>query len=282
MPVAHLNDTELFYVEVGEGVPCLVMHGGLGGDHSSLHPWLDPLGDVMRLVYYDHRGNGRSGRPRSESITFEQLCADADALREHLGFEEIAVLGYSFGGFVALEYALRYPERISHLILLDTAPTFDYEEEIEANARRKGATQEQLEALDASAEDEGESWRLWKVIEPLYFCTFDADLAERVMGKTVISVEAADAGDAIIEGWDLTPRLGEISAPTLILVGRDDFVCPPSQAKIMHEGIPNSELAVFENSGHFTHVEEPEAFFDAVRGWLRRSSGALLTRERGR
>jgi proline iminopeptidase len=282
MPVAHLNDTELFYLEVGEGLPCLVMHGGLGGDHSSLHPWLDPLGDVMRLVYYDHRGNGRSGRPRSESITFEQLCADADALREHLGFEEIAVLGYSFGGFVALEYALRYPERISHLILLDTAPTFDYEEEIEANARRKGATQEQLEALDASAEDEGESWRLWKVIEPLYFCTFDADLAERVMGKTVISVEAADAGDAIIEGWDLTPRLGEISAPTLILVGRDDFVCPPSQAKIMHEGIPNSELAVFENSGHFTHVEEPEAFFDAVRGWLRRSSGALLTRERGR
>jgi proline iminopeptidase len=282
MPVAHLNDTELFYVEVGEGLPCLVMHGGLGGDHSSLHPWLDPLGDVMRLVYYDHRGNGRSGRPRSESITFEQLCADADALREHLGFEEIAVLGYSFGGFVALEYALRYPERISHLILLDTAPTFDYEEEIQANARRKGATQEQLEALDASAEDEGESWRLWKVIEPLYFCTFDADLAERVMGKTVISVEAADAGDAIIEGWDLTPRLGEVSAPTLILVGRDDFVCPPSQAKIMHEGIPNSELAVFENSGHFTHVEEPEAFFDAVRGWLRRSSGALLTRERGR
>jgi proline iminopeptidase len=282
MPVAHLNDTELFYVEVGEGLPCLVMHGGLGGDHSSLHPWLDPLGDVMRLVYYDHRGNGRSGRPRSESITFEQLCADADALREHLGFEEIAVLGYSFGGFVALEYALRYPERISHLILLDTAPTFDYEEEIEANARRKGATQEQLEALDASAEDEGESWRLWKVIEPLYFCTFDADLAERVMGKTVISVEAADVGDAIIEGWDLTPRLGEVSAPTLILVGRDDFVCPPSQAKIMHEGIPNSQLAIFENSGHFTHVEEPEAFFDAVRGWLRRSSGALLTRERGR
>jgi len=271
MPVARLNDTEIFYVELGEGLPCLVMHGGLGGDHSALHPWLDPLGDVMRLVYYEHRGNGRSGRPRSESITFEQLCADADALREHLGFEEIAVLGYSFGGFVALEYALRYPERISHLILLDTAPTFDYAEEIEVNARRKGATQEQLEALDASAEDEAESWRLWKLIEPLYFHTYDADLAERVMGKTVISVEAGEAGDAIIEDWDLTPRLGEISAPTLILVGKDDFVCPPSQAKAMHEGIPNSDLAVFERSGHFTHVEEPEAFFDTVRRWLQRT-----------
>ena len=181
------------------------------------------------------------------------------------------MLGYSFGGFVALEYALRYPERISHLILLDTAPTLDYEEEIEANARRKGATQQQLEALDASAEDEAESWRLWKMIEPLYFHTYDADLAERVMGKTLISVEAADAGDAIVEDWDLTPRLGKISAPTLIVVGKDDFSCPPTQAKIMHEGVPNSELIVFEQSGHFTHVEEPEAFFDAIRGWLRRS-----------
>jgi pimeloyl-ACP methyl ester carboxylesterase len=169
MPVAHLNDTELFYVEVGEGLPCLVMHGGLGEDHSALHPWLDPLGDVMRLVYYDHRGNGRSGRPPTETITFEQLCSDADALREHLGFEEVAVLGYSFGGFVALEFALRYPEHLGHLILLDTAPTLNYAEEIEANARRKGATGEQLEAFDASTEDG--SWRLWKLMEPLYFHT---------------------------------------------------------------------------------------------------------------
>ena len=123
MPVAHLNGTELFYVEVGEGVPCLVMHGGLGGDHSALHPWLDPLGDVMQLVYYDHRGNGRSGRPPSGMITFERLCADADALREQLGFEKVAVLGHSYGGFVALEYALRYRERLSRLILLGTSPT---------------------------------------------------------------------------------------------------------------------------------------------------------------
>jgi proline iminopeptidase len=271
MPVARLNDTEIFYVEVGQGVPCLVMHGGLGFDHSALHPWLDPLGDVMHLVYYDHRGNGRSGRPPTETITFERMCSDADALREHLGFEEVAVLGYSFGGFVALEYALRYPERLSHLILLDTAPGFDYGEEIEANARRKGATQEQLDALGASDENEADFWRTLNLIAPLYFHTFDADLAERVLGKTIVSVEAAEASEAIVEGWDLTPRLGEISAPTLILVGEDDFICPPSRAKIMHERIPNSELMVFERSGHFAHAEEPEAFFDAVHGWLGRT-----------
>lgn len=67
------------------------------------------------------------------------------------------------------------------------------------------------------------------------------------------------------------PRLGKISAPTLILVGEDDFNCPPSRAEIMHERIPDSELVVFQRSGHFTHVEEPETFFDAVLGWLRRT-----------
>jgi proline iminopeptidase len=270
MPVAHLNGTNLFYVEVGEGLPCLVMHGGLGFDHTCLHPWLDPLADAMHLIYYDHRGNGRSGRPPSETITFEQLCADADALREHLGFERVAVLGYSFGGLVALEYALRYPERLSRLILLDTTSALDYGEEIEANARRKGATEEQLEALAASTEDDAESWRLWKVIEPLYFHTYDADLAERVLGETIPSAQAAQAGDAIVEEWDLTARLDEISAPTLVLVGKDDFICPPSRAKILQEGIPNSEMVVFENSGHIPYIEEPEAFFEAVRGWLHR------------
>ena len=100
---------------------------------------------------------------------------------------------------------------------------------------------------------------------------FDTDLGERILSSTVLSAEAAEAGGALAEGWSVVPRLGEISAPTLVLVGRDDFICPPSQAKIMHERIPNSELVVFEQSGHFPYIEEPQAFFDAVRGWLKRA-----------
>jgi pimeloyl-ACP methyl ester carboxylesterase len=91
------------------------------------------------------------------------------------------------------------------------------------------------------------------------------------MGNTITSAYAAEAGDAILEGWDLAPRLGEVSAPTLIVVGEDDLVCPPSRAKIMHEGIANSELVVLEESGHLPHVEEPEAFFEAVEGWVERN-----------
>src|SRR5215831_21176063 len=103
MPTVHLNDTDIYYFEVGSGLPCLVMHGGLGMDHTHMHPWLDPLGDRLRLIYYDHRGNGKSGRPPIETLTHDQFSADADALRAHLGYEKIAVLGNSYGGFLAQE-----------------------------------------------------------------------------------------------------------------------------------------------------------------------------------
>src|SRR5438105_5235280 len=130
MPLAAVNGTELFYSQVGAGLPTLVMHGGLGLDHTYLHPWLDPLGDVLQLTYYDHRGNGRSARPPMHTLTHPGLAADADALRAFLGFERMAILASSYGGFIALRYALDFSERLSHLILVGTAPTYGYSDEI--------------------------------------------------------------------------------------------------------------------------------------------------------
>ena len=108
----------LFVKVVGRGYPLLLMHGGPSADNTSMLPFRR-LADRFTLVFYDHRGNGRStGAP--SSMTWENLTADADALRQRLGFERWAVLGHSFGGHVALEYALRYPDSLSHLVLLDT------------------------------------------------------------------------------------------------------------------------------------------------------------------
>jgi proline iminopeptidase len=269
MPMTSLNGTDLFYLTVGEGLPCLVMHGGLGFDHTCYHPWLDPLGDVLRLVYYDHRANGRSGRPPPETLTLEQFAADADALSASLGFKQVAVLGHSLGGFIALTFALHYPERISYLILVDTAPSMDYGDEIIANASRKGATAEMMAALAAPnpAEDEAFKQMIHTVL-PLYFYRFDPQVAERLTANTVWSAYAGASNDRFLPGYSVASQLERIRVPTLILVGRDDFICPPSQAERMHQGIPNSELVVFEHSGHFPWVEEPDSFFDALRSWL--------------
>ncbi len=136
----------------------LLMHGGLGYDHTYFRPWLDVLGERTELIYYDHRGNGRSSRPESwEGITHETWAQDADALREHLGHERVLLFGHSYGGFLAQEYALRYPERLEGLILCSTAPVFDYPEVAMANAAaRTTAAQFQAltEALSAPVRDD--------------------------------------------------------------------------------------------------------------------------------
>ncbi len=115
MPV---GDVSLFVDVVGRGYPLLLMHGGPGLDHCSLLQ-LRRLADEFTLVFYDQRCNGRSVRAPLTSMTWENLTADADALRRKLGYEKWAVLGHSFGGHVALEYALRYPDSVSHLVLMD-------------------------------------------------------------------------------------------------------------------------------------------------------------------
>jgi proline iminopeptidase len=103
---------------IGKGYPLVLMHGGPSADLYTMMPFRS-LADHFTLVFYDHRCNGRS-EGEVTSMTWENLTADADALRQALGFEKWAVLGHSFGGQVAMEYALRYPESLSHLLLVDT------------------------------------------------------------------------------------------------------------------------------------------------------------------
>ena len=119
MTTMPIRGVSLFVKVIGQGYPLLLMHGGPGLDHTSLLP-LQPLADQFTLIFYDHRCNGRSEGAAVSSMTLENLTADADALRQTLGFDKWAVLGHSFGGNVALEYALRYPSSLSHLILMDT------------------------------------------------------------------------------------------------------------------------------------------------------------------
>jgi proline iminopeptidase len=226
---------------------------------------------MMHLIYYDHRGNGRSGRPPAETLTFQNFCVDADTLRQHLGFAKIAVMGSSLGGIIALEYAVRYPERLSHLILLDTTPHFNYGGEVLTNAKRKGATQEMIDALSGpDPTTDADMARYMRVIAPLYVRDFDVERFEHLISQTVWSASALARNEPLLHEFNATPYLGEIHAPTLIIVGDDDFITPPSQAKIMHAGIPNSELTIIEQAGHFSHVERPDAVVGAIRKWLSR------------
>src|SRR5438552_2198471 len=120
VPVAG---AQLYFREVGSGSPLVILHGGPDFNHNYLVPDLDRLSSALRLIYYDQRGRGKSSQGVSaEGVDIDSEVEDVDRLRQYFGLGEIAVLGHSWGGVLAMEYASRHRDRIFHLILLNAAP----------------------------------------------------------------------------------------------------------------------------------------------------------------
>lgn len=270
----HLPDATLHAHIEGAGPTLLVMHGGLGLDHTYLRPWLDPLADGHRVVYYDHRGNGRSERPESlEGVDHGTWADDADGLREHLDEKEILLLGHSYGAFLALEYAVRYGERLRGLILVSATPALDYVPEAleRARARATDAEMETLtELLSGPVSDDATLREKWLRVLPVYFHRYEERHGEELDRDARYSARAFNhAFGRCLPGYDVEPRLGQIRAPALVLSGRHDWLTPPDLgARRLLDSIPEVRGVVFEKSGHFPFVEEPEAFVEAIRAWL--------------
>ena len=117
------GNADLYSRDIGDGLPVIVLHGGPDFDHSYLRPDLDRLSGSLRLIYYDQRGRGRSAAGvRAEDVTLESEIADLETIRQHDQLGATAVLGHSWGAVLALEYAIRHPDRVSHLLLMNPGP----------------------------------------------------------------------------------------------------------------------------------------------------------------
>src|SRR5260370_2561905 len=128
----EVNGVRLYTRRVGDGTPVVVLHGGPGAHHDYLLPQYDRLPQGRALVYYDQRGGGRSPVPRETLVGWREHVADLEALRRGWGLSRVTLLGYSWGGLLALLYALEHPERIEQLALVSTAPvTAAWQEEFE-------------------------------------------------------------------------------------------------------------------------------------------------------
>ena len=276
-----IRDVSLFVDVVGDGYPLVLMHGGPGADHWSMVPFRR-CADRFTLVFYDHRCNGRSVGAPVSSMTWENLTADADALRRKLGLERWAVLGHSFGGHVALEYALRYPDSLSHLVLLDTGGEGRWARE---NAPKvlaeRGYSPEKVELVRRWFNGEfapEEMLRIFMRIGGAY--QYHASLRQLVEGvmsgawRTKFRGEAlVFAGRHLLKGWTVMDRLGEITVPTLVVAGRDDFVFPPECQLQLAAGIPDARLRIIERAGHNPHVEQPAEVMEAVRDFIPARAG---------
>jgi proline iminopeptidase len=274
----------LFCRDVGAGHPIVVVHGGPDFDHRYFLPELDRLADAFRLVYYDQRGRGRSADGvRPEDVTLRSEVEDLDRVRSHFGLQSIAVLGHSWGGVLAMEYAIRHPDRVSQLLLMDTAPASagDWRRLRESFAERRPAEDRaEMEAIAATdafqrgdVEAEAAYYRVhfrMTLRRPDLLEALVARLRSDYTAEGVLLARAIEdrlyAETSGSQGWDLFPALRELDVPTLLVHGEYDFV-PVELAARIAEAVPGARLSVLPGCGHFTYLEAPEAVFEEISGF---------------
>ena len=270
-----IRDVSLFVEVLGQGYPLVVLHGGPSADHYTMLPFRQ-CADQFTVILYDHRCNGRSVGAPVSSMTFENLTADAEALRQKLGFERWAVLGHSFGGHVALEYALRYPGSLSHLVLLNTGGDAHWEQQNAADLLAKsGYSPKKAELVRRWFNGEltpHEYFPMFMRIGAVYHMHFGPwlvrDLIHGAWRSRIRPEALIFAGRELLNGWTVTDRLGEIKVPTLVLAGRDDGVFPPDCQRELAAGIPHARLHLVDHAGHSPHAEQTAEVMAAIRHFI--------------
>lgn len=272
------ENVRIHYEVRGEGPPLIAHSGGPGmdarmwDDFAGLEQW-------FTLIVPHPRGSGLSSVPVDGAYRLRDYAADLEALRQHLGLERPALIGWSHGGMVAMRYAIDYPTELSKLILYDTSAYFgEFLDDIDAAVqayRNEPWFDESYRALQAEwageYETDAEMAALWADEMKFYFHQFD-DAARAYHQRTkdlpvrVAPLKAFNEQEA--ESLDLRPELAAVEAPTLVIVGRDDFITNVRMAEEMRDHIPNATLRVFEQAGHFAHIEMPDAFASTVRDFL--------------
>ena len=270
----QIRDVSLYVKVMGQGYPLVLMHGGPGADLYTLMSFKS-LADQFTLVFYDHRCNGRSVGAEVTTMTMENLTADAEALRQALGFDQWAVLGHSFGGNVALEYALRYPQSLSHLLLLDTGGDSRWAQENAPKVLEQRGFPPETVALfrrfiNGKIEPKEYLPSLIKLGDAYNPYTGLRQLPHMlIMGLQVkLRPEALIFGASHFKGWAVMDRLGEIQAPTLVMAGRDDFQFPPEHQEELAAEIPNARLELIDRAGHNPQDEQTAEVMRLIRSFI--------------
>ena len=283
---ANIRDTTLFFdveglsivVEgdrVRENPVTFLLHGGPGADHTSYKPTFSTLADRMQLVYLDHRGQGRSARGLQASYTLDNNVEDVEALRLYLGLGQIIVIGGSYGGMVAMAYAARYPESVSQLMVYATVASHEFLPKAKQTLRDRG-TPEQIaiaqKLWDGAFQSNDELKTYFEILGPLY--SYRAKPLDQRLDqpqsitwddRRILSYEATnEAFGGFLRTYDIRSELAKITAPTLVIAGRHDWICAPEFSEEIAALIPGAEIQIFEASGHMLRTDEPHRLITTI------------------
>lgn len=274
-----------WYRVVGAGTderaPVVLLHGGPGAPHDYLEN-LDALAESgRRVIFYDQLGCGNSNQTHQpELYTVALFVEELGEVRRALGLDRCHILGQSWGGMLAMEYALTQPEGVLSLIIADSPASIPLWI-AEAN-RLRAALPPDIQATllrheAAGTTDDPEYLQAMAVFYHRHVCRLDPypEFVQRGFDRISKEVYETMNGPSefhvigTLKDWDITSRLGEIHLPTLLISGRYDEATPRIVEQV-HAGIPGSEWVLFEQSSHLPHVEEPERFLSVVNQFLAR------------
>lgn len=278
----RVGDVDLHVERYGSGQPVAAVHGGPGLGLEPFKPALPQLGDCAEIILYDQRGCGHS-----ESGPQELLCdldthlADLESLRETLGFEQMTLLGHSFGAYLSIAYATLHPRHVRRLILVcPTCPRPETPKEL--HQWHKHLTAEMRREIGRISKstlppDEKANRRL-EVMLPLYFAESEAADLFKQRGIQVAGIMAEKCGPQLMSR-DLRPALSQLTMPMNILAGAEDIRTPPVYAGEIASLAPSADLTVMDGVGHFPFMERPDAFLAFMREALGRETRSDDTAE---
>ncbi len=289
---ANLNGVRLHYAVRGSG-PALIAHSGGPGMDARLWDDFAKIDEFVTVIALHPRGSGLSEAASGDAYRLPDYAADVEALRLYLGLDRPIVMGWSHGGMVAQQFAFTYPDSLSKLILVDTAAYLDeFLSDVET-AVKEFKDEPWFEASLAALKKEWageyqtdeEMADLWAQEMKFYFKQLDAraeayhertkDLPVRIAPLQVFNAQEAAT-------MDLRPRLKDIRVPTLVIVGRHDFITNVAMAEEIVKRISNARLEIFEDSGHFALVEEPDHFRRVIQEFVLGGSGVRVIGEEGK
>lgn len=272
----------LFFRTVGDRDPIIIVNGGPGMDHRYLLPGMVGLARSHRLIFYDQRGTGRTeGDVNATTVSLDRYLADIEALRDSLKLGRPVLLGHSWGGFVAMRYAVKYPGQLRALILMNSEePGKRYEAEA-TNIMRSRLTAEDNAELARLAQLPGMKTADTAALNPTLRIYFRATFADRALANQLqFALDPRTARNmsqvaTLVMGPhaqnDYWNDVAEIKVPALIVHGAQD-VMPLAMPRALGRTIPFAQVAMIEGAGHFPYIEKPMETFAAINSFLARAT----------
>jgi proline iminopeptidase len=274
-----INGTQLYCKSIGTGTPLVILHGGPGLDHSYFLPQMEKLADAYELIFFDQRGCGKSSiRLDSTAMTLDALVEDIDRVRDAYNLNTMNLMGHSWGGLLAMFYAIKHGDRLNSLILVNSTPPTSELRTASFKVIAQRTSREDSIAHAALIQTDGFKRRDPDAMQKFFQLLFRGSFRYRFMADQLTLTFGPDYGarstlvqylskDPRLRTYNVLSQLETITCPVLI-IGSDYDLAPPEANELIHDHIRGSRYLVMKNCGHFPFIEAPAQFFPAVRDFL--------------